>query len=210
MSASSERRAGVGVGDAEMATGLQSRGFSAREVRILSLVDQDYSAAEIIEILQAGGRDDDPARPLDRAVAGVAPEGRSAAVILLAGLLCAAIFVADLIFGGDDSPILYLLVVPVAILAMEFTTMGALVGAAVATLLLGIAALVTSQDLDTAAFLAQVAAFGLVAVVVGVMSARMHVLTRKLDIAERESGLETLVGAVDAAARPEGSPRPSA
>jgi hypothetical protein len=55
-----------------------------------------------------------------------------------------------------------------------------------------------------------VAAFGLVAVVVGVMSARMHVLTRKLDIAERESGLETLVGAVDAAARPEGSPRPSA
>jgi hypothetical protein len=131
MSASSERRAGVGVGDAEMATGLQSRGFSAREVRILSLVDQDYSAAEIIEILQAGGRDDDPARPLDRAVAGVAPEGRSAAVILLAGLLCAAIFVADLIFGGDDSPILYLLVVPVAILAMEFTTMGALVGAAV-------------------------------------------------------------------------------
>ena len=208
MTASSERRAGAG--DAEMATELHSRGFSAREVRILSLVDQDYSAAEIIEMLQAGGRDDDPDRPLDEAVAGVAPEGRSGAVVVLAGLLCAAIFLADLILGGEDSPILYLLVVPVAILAMEFTTMGALVGAAVATLLLGIAALVTNKDLDTAAFLAQVAAFGLVAVVVGVMSARMHVLTRKLDIAERESGLETLVGAVDVAARPEGSPRPSA
>ena len=195
--------------DSAKSTDLQGRGFSAREARILALVDQDYSAGEIIEMLQAGRRDDDPERPLDAAVAGVSPDGRAPAVIVFVALLCAAIFIADLIFGGEDSPILYLLVVPVAILAMEFTTIGALVGATVATLLLGVAAVTTNQDLGTAAFLAQVAAFGLVAIVVGVMSARMHVLTRKLDVAQREKGLGTLVSAVDAAKRPEGSPRPT-
>jgi hypothetical protein len=188
---------------------LEGRGFTSREVRILSLVDQGYSANEIVDQLQAGRREDDPTRPFDDAVASVGPEGRPVAVVVLAALLAAVIFVADLIFGGDDSPILFLLVVPVAILAMEFTAAGALVGAALATLLLGIAALTTGNGLDTAAFLAQVATFGLVAIVVGVMSARMHVLTRKLDVAERESSLETLVDAVDAAARPEGSPRTS-
>jgi hypothetical protein len=188
---------------------LEGRGFSSREVRILSLADQGYSSAEIIEMLQAGRRADDPERPLDEAVAGVGPEGRSTAVVALVTLLTAAIFITNLIFGGQGSPILFLLVVPVAILAMEFTAAGALAGAALATLLLGVTALTSAQELDTAAFLAQVAAFGLVAIVIGVMSARMHVLTRKLDVAERESSLETLVDAIDIATGPEGSPRTS-
>ena len=188
---------------------LPGRGLSAREVRILTLADQGYSASEIVDMLQAGGRDNDPERPPGGAGAGVEQEGRSAAVVLLAGMFSAAIFVADLIIGGDDSPLLFLLVVPVAVLAMEFTTAGALVAASLATMLIALAAVITGQELDTGAFVAQVAALGLVAIVVGTMSARMHVLTRRLDVAERESSLETLVDAVDTARRPEGSPRTS-
>ena len=202
MSATSDRRRSE-------AGELPGRGLSAREVRILTLADQGYSASEIVDMLQAGGRGNDPERPLGGAGTAVEPEGRSTAVVLLAGLFSAAIFVADLIIGGEDSPILFLLVVPVAVLAMEFTTTGALVAASLATMLIAVAAVITGQELATGAFVAQVTALGLVAIVVGTMSARMHVLTRKLDVAERESSLETLVGAVDTARRPEGSPRTS-
>jgi hypothetical protein len=199
MSATSDRRRSE-------AGELPGRGLSAREVRILALADQGYSASEIVDMLQAGGRGNDPERPLGGVGTSVEPEGRSTAVVLLAGLFSAAIFVADLIIGGEDSPILFLLVVPVAVLAMEFTTTGALVAASLATMLIALAAVITGQELATGAFVAQVTALGLVAIVVGTMSARMHVLTRKLDVAERESSLETLVDAVDTARRPKEAP----
>ena len=199
MSATSDRRRSE-------AGELPGRGLSAREVRILALADQGYSASEIVDMLQAGGRGNDPERPLGGVGTSVEPEGRSTAVVLLAGLFSAAIFVADLIIGGEDSPLLFLLVDPVAVLAMEFTIAGALVAASAATVLIALAVVISGQELDTGAFVEQVIALGLVAIVVGTMSARMHVLTRKRDVAERESSLETLVDAVDTARRPKEAP----
>jgi hypothetical protein len=205
---SSERRSGARKPAPSPA--VHRRGFTSREARILSLVDQGYSAGEIVEMLQAGSREGDPKRPLGGTVAGVSPEGRAAAVIVLVALLIAAIFIADLIVGGEDSPIMFLMVVPVAVLAMEFAAAGGLIGAALATALLAITAIGGNHDdLGTGAFYAQVAAFGLTAVVVGVMAGRLHVLTRELDVAQRKVGLQVLVGAVGEASRPEGSPKAS-
>ncbi len=179
---SDARRRASDAKRAEQRRGLE---FSEREARMLEMVGEGYSAGEIVEVLQAGRRGDDPPRPRGETPVSVPHRAHQPLSVALAGLAFAAILIPRLILGADADPLLSLMVVPIAALAVGFETRGGLLGAAIASML--VAALAITDDYGVQDVFVQIGAFAFTGMVVGRLAAGRKQLLRDVDAARRSA-----------------------
>ena len=200
MAEPARRRTDTGDGEsAALEEALVRQEFTPREARILSLVRRGFTFPQIVRELRAGRRSDDPEPAAPPALSAMSPQLRAIAVVALAGLINAAIIGVNLLVGGEQQTTLFMLVIPIALLAIEFRLFGGLIGAAVAILALTVMAFVDPGDVGFAGFVVKAGAYVLTAVVVGSLAARMDRVTHPLHAPRARRAFDAVAGAAERA-----------
>jgi two-component system, NarL family, sensor histidine kinase DevS len=99
---------------------------------------------------------------------------KQAVIVLISALLFAAAFSARVVINDPDALLANFYIIPVAVLAIEFGTVGGLIGAAVAEALVPAWSVINSVHVHPLGYIARGAAFVITAVVVGRFSERLR------------------------------------
>ena len=107
--------------------------------------------------------------------------------LVVAGLLFAVVFALRMTFSDPGDGLLFLAIVPIALMASEYRVVGGVVGGAIATILLVVWVTTMDVDLGSAGFVTRVLTFFLVGIGVGLATgSRVDREARMRDLIEAE------------------------
>jgi PAS domain S-box-containing protein len=132
---------------------------------------------------------------------------RGTVVVLAAAAMFAAIFALRLAISASDQGVLLFLVVPIALLGIEFGLTGGIVGSCVAGILMALYGVIDDADLGVLGYSSRAVAFAVIGGTLGTLSVRLRHAVEARERADARSQVEkargvgeSLMGAISDAA----------